>query len=144
MPLVEVFAPHGSVDPEQQSKISSMLVAEVLRGQDAPDIDVARSISWHDVPYWSVGGQPTNARETARYVVRISVPTEWMTDEKRADIVARVTRVLASADSRPDRLYRAPTAWVQLIETADSDWGTGSRVVRFAEVAGFGTLAAMD
>ena len=133
MPFVEVFAPHGSVDPEQRTRISSMLVAEVMRAEGAPETEAPRSSSWTDVKYWTVF-QPTDAREPAHYVVRISVPAASMTDEKRADIVARVSKVLADADAHRFRPHRRPTAWVQIMEVADAD----GRVVRFAEIAAGG------
>lgn len=138
MPLVEVFAPHGSVDPEQQNKIGDQLVAELMRAQGAPETE--SWLVWHEVKYWTVGGQPTNATEPARYVVRISVPAESMDDEKRAAMVAAVTRVLAGVDAKGPK--RSPTAWVQLIEIAGGDWGSEGRVVRFAEIAGFVSVGA--
>ena len=130
MPFVEVFAPHGAVAAERQAEIGNRLVAEVLRAGAAPELGTAPWPVWHEVAYWAVGGQPTNARELADYVVRINVTAASMTDELRADLVARVTRVLA--DTGPARRRHRPTAWVQLVETA----APRERVVRFAEVAG--------
>lgn len=130
MPFVEVFAPHGSVDPELRTRISTMLVAEVMRAEGAPDTEPPRSSSWTDVKYWTAC-QPTDSREPAHYVIRISVPAATMTDEKRADIVARVNKVLADTDAHRFRPPRRPTAWVQIMEVADAD----GRVVRFAEIA---------
>lgn len=133
MPFVEVFAPHGSVDPEQQTRISSMLVAEVMRAEGASDTEIPRSHSWTDVKYWPAF-QPSDSREPAHYVVRISVPAASMTDEKRADIVARVNKVLADTNAHRFRPARKPTAWVQIMEVGDGD----GRVVRFAEIAAGG------
>jgi hypothetical protein len=133
MPFVEVFAPQGSVAADRQVELGNRLVTEVLRAGGAPDTGVAPWPVWHDVSYWAVGGQPTNARELADYVVRISVPAASMTDETRADVVARVTKVLA--DHPSGRRRRTPTAWVQFIETDDTA-GLRDPVVRFAEYAG--------
>lgn len=133
MPFVEVFAPHGSVTAQRQVELGNRLVAEVLRAGGAPVTGVAPWPVWHDVSYWAVGGQPTNARELADYVVRISVPAASMTDETRAEVVARVTKVLA--DNSSGRRKRTPTAWVQFIETDDSA-GRRDPIVRFAEYAG--------
>jgi len=130
MLFVEVFAPQGLVDPEQQSRISTMLVTELMRAEGAVETVPVRSSSWTDVKYWTVF-QPTDSRVPAHYVVRVSVPAASMTDEKRADIVARVTKVLADADAHRFRSHRMPTAWVQIQEVADAD----GRVVRFAEIA---------
>ena len=133
MPFVEVFAPHGSVDPEQQNKIGDQLVAELMRAGGAPDAE--SWLVWHDVKYWTVGGQPTNAKEPARFVVRISVKADSMDDTKRGDMVATVTRVMAGVEAKGP--HRSPTAWVQLIEVAGGGWGDDGRVVRFAEIAGY-------
>jgi phenylpyruvate tautomerase PptA (4-oxalocrotonate tautomerase family) len=133
MPFVEVFAPHGSVDPEQQSKIGDQLVAELMRAGGTPNKE--SWLVWHDVKYWTVGGQPTNATEPARFVVRISVKADAMDDAKRGDLVATATRVMAGVEAKGP--HRSPTAWVQLIEIAEDGWGPDGRVVRFAEVAGY-------
>jgi phenylpyruvate tautomerase PptA (4-oxalocrotonate tautomerase family) len=133
MPFVEVFAPHGSVDPEQQNRIGDQLVAELMQAGGTPDAE--SWLVWHDVKYWTVGGQPTNATEPARFVVRISVKADAMDDEKRGNLVQTVTRVMAGVDAKGP--HRSPTAWVQLIEVADDSWGANGRVVRFAEIAGY-------
>lgn len=129
-PFVEVFAPHGTVTPEDRSRISTMLVTEVMRAEGVPETEPPRPSAWTDIKYWAAF-QPTDSRVQAHYVVRISVPAASMTDEKRADIVARVNRVLADADAHRFRPHRTPTAWVQIMELADPD----DRVVRFAEIA---------
>ena len=129
-PFVEVFAPHGTVAPEDRSRISTMLVAEVMRAEGAPESEPPRASAWTDVKYWTVC-QPTDSRVPAHYVVRISVPAAAMTDEKRADIVARVNKVLADTDAHRFRPPRVPTAWIQIMELAGAD----GRVVRFAEIA---------
>jgi phenylpyruvate tautomerase PptA (4-oxalocrotonate tautomerase family) len=138
MPFIEVFAPHGSVDPEQQNAIGDKLVAELTRVQGAPETE--SWLAWHDVKYWTVGGQPTNATEPARFVVRISVPVDSMDDEKRGDMVATVTNVLSTVEAKGP--HRSPTAWVQLVEVADARWGVEGRVVRFAEIAGYVSAGA--
>lgn len=138
MPFVEVFAPQGAVRPDQQALISKGLVAEVMRGEGAPDTEIARAISWlvwHPVDHWSIGGQLIEPDEPPRYMVRVSVPAGSLIDEKRADIIARVTQVLADADDDGDRLYREPSAWVQLVEIADGNWGALGRVFRFADIS---------
>lgn len=68
-------------------------------------------------------------------MVRVSVPAGSLTDEKRADIVSWVTQALAEADDDGERLYREPSAWVQLIEIADGNWGASGRIFRFADIS---------
>src|ERR1700694_328165 len=103
MPFVEVFA--TDLGDEQKRAISEQLVGEVMLAEGAPDTEAARSISWlvwHDVAAWSIGGRVVSAQEQPRYVVRVSVPAGSMNDQKRADMVGRVTRVLADADETPE------------------------------------------
>jgi phenylpyruvate tautomerase PptA (4-oxalocrotonate tautomerase family) len=57
------------------------------------------------------------------YVVRVTVTPGALTDERKADVIQRVTRVLAEVDNDPDRPYREPDAWVHLVEVPDGNWG---------------------
>ncbi|MFC4011501.1 4-oxalocrotonate tautomerase family protein [Nonomuraea purpurea] len=137
MPFVEVFVPRGALREDQRATLSEELVAEVMQVEGAPDTEAARSISWlvfHDVDAWSVGGAAVPADEPARYVVRVSVPEGSLDDDKRAEMVRRVTAVLAKADDDPDRLYAEPSAWVHLIEIPDGNWGAFGRVVRLPDI----------
>src|SRR5712691_7446543 len=100
MPFVEVFTPPGAVSSEQRAIISRRLVAEVMRAEGAPDTAQARAISWltwHELQLWAVGGQPVAPDDAVRYVVRVAVPAASITDTTCADIIARVTTVLAEA-----------------------------------------------
>jgi phenylpyruvate tautomerase PptA (4-oxalocrotonate tautomerase family) len=140
MPFVEVFSPPGTPRPEQRRRIADRLVSEVMAGEGAPDSEFARAISWlvwHDLEAMSVGGTAVSADEPPRYVVRVSVPAASLTDDKREEIVRRVTRVLADADDDPDRLYNTPSSFVLLTEIPEGNWGGIGRVVRFSEIAGF-------
>jgi phenylpyruvate tautomerase PptA (4-oxalocrotonate tautomerase family) len=136
MPFVEVFA--TSVREDQKSAICTQLVSEVLEAEGAPDTEAARSISWlvwHDVSAWCVGGLSVQASEPPRYVVRVAVPAGSLDDTKRAEMVERVTKVLASVDADGDRLYQDPAAWVHITEIAEGDWGALGRVVRTPDIA---------
>ncbi|MEU6713085.1 tautomerase family protein [Nonomuraea sp. NPDC046802] len=140
MPFVEVFVPRGALREDQRATLSEELVAEVMQVEGAPDTEAARSISWlvfHDVDAWSVGGTAVPADEPARYVVRVSVPEGSLDDDKRAEMVRRVTAVLAKADDDPDRLYAEPSAWVHLIEIPDGNWGAFGRVVRLPDIINY-------
>ena len=145
MPFVELFTPKGAVAPERLRRIGEQLVAEVMLAEGAPDTAAARSISWllvNEVDDWVVGGRRVDASEPARFVVRVAVPAGSLDDAKRADMVARVTRVLAEADDNPGRLYREPDAWVHINEIPEGNWGGLGRVVRFADIANFVVDAA--
>src|SRR5450631_564115 len=146
MPFVEVFAPRGSLTDKQRAYITDTLVAEVMLAEGAPDTEAARSISWlllHEVDTWVVGGRGVDGSEPARFVVRVAVPSGSLDDAKRADMVDRITRVLAEADDDPQRFSRDPVAWVHINEIPEGNWGALGRVVGFADIAGFVTTGSI-
>jgi phenylpyruvate tautomerase PptA (4-oxalocrotonate tautomerase family) len=67
-----------------------------------------------------------------------------MSDSKRADIVRRVTRVLADADDDPQRLWAEPLAWVHVTEIPEGNWGAMGRVVRFEDIAAYVLTGTTD
>lgn len=147
MPFVELFTPRGSLTEAQRSAIGEKLVAEIMAAEGAPDTPTARSISWlvvQEVDAWVVGGVPADPAEPARYVVRVAVPAGSLDDTRRADMVARITRVLAAADPDPDRLYRNPDAWVHINEIPEGNWGALGRVVRFADIAHYAITGELE
>jgi phenylpyruvate tautomerase PptA (4-oxalocrotonate tautomerase family) len=141
MPFVEVFSPKGCVSEEQRKRISERLVAEVMRGEGAPDTEAARSLSWllwHEPEVWGIGGRTISDGEPPRYVVRVTVPAASLDDEKRAEIVRRVTQVLAEVDEDPGRMFGLPIAsFVLLNEIPEGNWGSLGQVFRFPEIEAF-------
>ncbi|MGH2685205.1 MAG: tautomerase family protein [Actinomycetota bacterium] len=151
MPFIEVFSPAGAVSAEQRERIVARLVPEVMDAEGGPDNEFARSISWvlwHEPTLWSIGGKTAGGDEPPPYVVRVSVPAGALNDAKRAEIVKRVTGVLAEADDQPDRLYSVPLAsFVLLNEVPEGNWGSVGSVFRFPEIASYiltGSPGAMD
>lgn len=137
MPFVEVFVPRGSLREQQRRTIAKDLVAEVMRAEGAPDTPSAREISWllvHEVDTWSVGGDLVGPDDAPRYVVRVGVPAGSMDDDKRADVIPRVTKVLADVDDAPARITDTPIAWVHIDEIREGNWGAFGRVVRFPDI----------
>ncbi|NJP97531.1 hypothetical protein HCN51_50310, partial [Nonomuraea sp. FMUSA5-5] len=137
MPFVELFVPKGTLDQEHREKIGGRLVSEVMIAEGAPDNEAARSISWlvvNEIDAWFVGGRPLPAEEKPKYVVRVGVPAGSMNDDKRRDIVRRVTRVLADADTDPDRFAQPLAAWVHINEIPEGNWGAGGEIVRIEDI----------
>jgi phenylpyruvate tautomerase PptA (4-oxalocrotonate tautomerase family) len=137
MPFVELFVPKGSLSEAQRKKLETQLVAEVMRVEGAPDTPAARAISWlvlHEVDTWSVGGQRVRPDEAPRYVVRIAVPAGSLDYWKRAEMMRRVNDVLVEIDGDPDRLRRAPDAWIHIVEIPEGSWGAFGRVVGFRDI----------
>jgi phenylpyruvate tautomerase PptA (4-oxalocrotonate tautomerase family) len=137
MPFVELFVPKGSLDPERREEIGGRLVSEVMIAEGAPDTEAARSISWlvvNEIDAWFVGGRQLPAGEKPRYVVRVGVPAGSVDDDKRRDIVQRVTRVLADADTDPGRFTQATAAWVHINEIPEGNWGARGEIVRLEDI----------
>ena len=137
MPFVEVFVPKGALSEVQREKLETRLVAEVMRVEGAPDTPSAREISWlvlHEVGAWSVGGRRVRADEAARYVVRVAVPAGSLDYWKRAEMMQRLTDVLAEMDADPERLRQAPDAWIHIVEIPEGSWGAFGRVVGLRDI----------
>lgn len=141
MPLVELIAPKGSLDSDRGREVTSRLLTEVMAVEGAdPGNEIARSISWLVVTEpdaWYVGGEPVGDDAPPRFVARVSVPAGSLDDAKRADLIERVTKLLASIDDDPERAFREPSAWVHIHEVPDGNWGAFGRVVRLSDIAGF-------
>ncbi|MGR6924388.1 tautomerase family protein [[Actinomadura] parvosata] len=142
MPFVELFVPKGLLDQQHRERIGGRLVSEVMIAEGAPDTEAARSISWlviNEIDAWFVGGQQLSAGEKPKYMVRVGVPAGSVNDDKRRDIVQRVTRVLADADTDPGRFTQATTAWVHINEIPEGNWGARGEIVRIEDIAAFVT-----
>jgi phenylpyruvate tautomerase PptA (4-oxalocrotonate tautomerase family) len=146
MPFLEVFTLEGSVSDEQRARISERLVPEVMAGEGAPDTEGVRSISWlvwNEVKHWSIGGESLSREEPPRYVVRVSMPAASLTDEKRAEVVKRVTQVLAETDEHPERFFAAPPASFVLInEVPEGNWGSAGMIFRFEDIVSYALKGA--
>jgi phenylpyruvate tautomerase PptA (4-oxalocrotonate tautomerase family) len=136
MPLIEVFLPKDTIEPDKREELSKQLVAEVMRTEGVPNTDAGRSISWllwHEIDGWWVGQDRVSASDP-RYVVRVGVPEGAMDDAKRAAIIQSVTAVLAKSEDDPSRLEREPAAFVIIDELRDGNLGAMGRVTRFSDI----------
>ena len=139
MNLVEVFVPKGALTAEQKDRLGERLVTGLIAAPGAPSdlIDRARALCWlvfHEPEVWTVGGRRVEAGQPPRYVIRLSVPGGHITDEMRAEMVARITRSLAESDEDPDRLYQEPDAWVHIVELPDGNLGAFGHVLGTEDV----------
>lgn len=79
MMVIELFAPHGTLTPQQRHRLGQRLVTEVMREDSAPAavISAAQAICQviiHEPDTWTVGAHPA---EPGRFLVRASVPEPW-------------------------------------------------------------------
>jgi YHS domain-containing protein/phenylpyruvate tautomerase PptA (4-oxalocrotonate tautomerase family) len=138
MMLMELFVPKGALTEAQRRRVSERLVTEVMSAENAPAdlLERGRALTYvviHESEAM-VGGRPADVAAPPQYVVRVSVPGAHNTDGMRAELVARVTRVLSEVAGDPHRLYREPHAWVHLIEVPDGNMGTFGQVVRIGDI----------
>jgi phenylpyruvate tautomerase PptA (4-oxalocrotonate tautomerase family) len=142
MPFVEVYSSAStSLSEEKRKEISERLVSEVMEGEGAPDNENTRSLSWlvwHEPKLWSIGGRSVQAGERPFYAVRVSMPAASVDDKKKAEVVRRVTNVLAEADDDPDRFFQAPpVSFVLINEVPEGNWGSAGMIFRFEDVVSF-------
>lgn len=138
MMLMELFVPQGVLTAARRLRVSERLVTEVMSAENAPAdlIERGRAMTYvvvHESEAM-VGGRPVAASAPPHYVVRVSVPAEHNTDGIRAELVARITRVLAEVDDDPQRLYQEPHVWVHIIEVPDGNMGAFGQVVRIGDI----------
>jgi YHS domain-containing protein/phenylpyruvate tautomerase PptA (4-oxalocrotonate tautomerase family) len=138
--LMELFAPQGALTDDRRADVSRRLVTAVMSAP-GPGIEEAveraRAMTHaivHEPAAWSVGTAPAGTGELPCWYVRVSVPAGHLTDAMRAQLVARVTAVLAEEDPDPERFAREPAAWVQIVEVADGGLGAFGQVLRLGDL----------
>jgi YHS domain-containing protein len=141
MMFIELFVPKGALSTEQRRRLSERLIIEFMTEEEeasapAAVIEASRAIEQvvvHEPDTWIVGGRPVDPAEPPRYVVRVSVPGSWR-KEMSAEVISRVTRVLAEADADPQRLYREPHAWVHVIGIPEGSCGAFGQVMGSSDI----------
>lgn len=141
MMFIELFVPKGALSVDQRQRVARRLITEFMteaeeQGVPPELIEAGRmteQVVVHEPETWVVGGRPVGPDEPPRYVVRVSVPSGWL-KEMSAEVISRVTRVLATADDDPDRLYAEPVAWVHVVGLPDGSSGVHGHVTRSADL----------
>jgi phenylpyruvate tautomerase PptA (4-oxalocrotonate tautomerase family) len=139
MMFIEVFVPKGALDPHQRRRLGERLITEFMTEDEERRVPPAlielgrltEQVVVHEVETWVVGGRAVDPDEPPRYVVRVSVPSGWLT-EMSEEVIARVTRVLAGGEPESDRVYDEPVAWVHVQGIADGSLGVFGQVMRSA------------
>jgi YHS domain-containing protein len=141
MMFIELFVPKGVLSEKQRRRLSERLITEFMTEEEeksapAAVIEASRAIEQvvvHEPDTWIVGGRVVDPNEPPRYVVRISVPGTWR-KEMSAEVISRITRVLAEADQNPQRLYQEPVAWVHIIGVPEGSYGAFGQVMRSSDI----------
>jgi phenylpyruvate tautomerase PptA (4-oxalocrotonate tautomerase family) len=140
MTTIDVFVPRHTVPEHIRRRLSERLVTALVASEEPMDpaiIDRGRSLAWaivHEADAWAVGGRALGPDDAPRYLVRVSVPRGHLNDDRRAEIVRRVTGVLAEFDDEPRRLHEEPVAWIQIAEPPDGALGLMGRIVSTEDI----------
>lgn len=142
MLFFELFVPRGTITDERRRRIGERLISDVVDAGDAPPAAqqtarAMRTLSWlavQEIDAWFVDGQPVEAGDMPRYLVRVTVTAGALTDPNRTHVVERVTRALAETDDDGRRLYDEPDACIHLVEVPDDNWGACGRVMHCADI----------
>lgn len=141
MMFTEVFVPAGALDREARTRLARRLTVRGLYGgaqQSATDgeradpgvlafLETITHVVVHEADVWVADGDVV-VDAAPRYVVRVYVPGPWRKDLS-AELISRITGVLAEFDADPDRLYREPVAEVHVLGVPEGGYGAYGRVV---------------
>jgi phenylpyruvate tautomerase PptA (4-oxalocrotonate tautomerase family) len=131
MPMIEVTAPAGAIDPADREPLCDELAGRLLHWEGAPDTDFFRANSWvyfHELPAEAlfVGGRAGGA---SRIRVDVTTPEGALSQRRRAGLVADVhAAVSRAAGLSPEEGFRV---WVLCREIAEGSWGAGGGIVEF-------------
>jgi YHS domain-containing protein/phenylpyruvate tautomerase PptA (4-oxalocrotonate tautomerase family) len=139
MTFIELFAPAGTLDDRKRRHLGDRLVTELIRADGAPPeiIERGRELTWlvvHEPEVWTVGARQVGPGDAPRYVVRVSVPGGHLNDGMRAELVERLTGVIAEVEDDPHRVYEQPDAWVHVNEVPSGHMGAFGQIVTTADI----------
>lgn len=141
MMFIELFVPKGALSEEQRRRLSQRLITEFMTGEElqsapAAVIEASQAIQHvivHEPDTWIAGGHLVQPGEPPRYLVRVSVPASWR-KQMSAEVISRVTRILAEADPDPQRLYQEAAAWVHVIGVPEGSCGAFGQVMSASDI----------
>ncbi|GAA1282726.1 hypothetical protein Psi02_31470 [Planotetraspora silvatica] len=136
MMFIEVFAPKGALGHEQRRHLGERLSAELTYEESAPAAVIAAGralvqVVFHEPGTWITGDGAPDPGVPPRYLVRVSLPRAWR-EEAAAELISRVTRVLADSDAQ--RVNAEPVVWVQVIGVPEGGYGRSGRVMRSTDI----------
>jgi phenylpyruvate tautomerase PptA (4-oxalocrotonate tautomerase family) len=132
MPMIELTAPAGAIDPDERDALLDELAGRLLHWEGAPDTDFFRANTWvyfNEVPTQAlfVGGRPGGE---ARIRVDVTTPEGALSQRRRAGLVADVHGAVSrAAGLTPEEGFRV---WVLCREIAEGSWGAGGGIIEFA------------
>ena len=138
--MIELTVPAGALHRATQDDLMEKLTFALLRWEGAPeDSAAAKAVSWGFVderPVRNVyqGGSPRPDKPL--YRVKITVPVGALDDDKKAGVVAEMTKhVLEAEGADPDDEAAGMRVWVIIREVADGNWGGAGKIWRLRDIA---------
>ena len=128
MPLIQVFAPQGTLDKSQQDSLMTQLSNAVLTAEGAPIEDAgAQSLVWayfNEQPKDSIyiGGKNITAPPLR---IAVTTPQGALNEEGRHSLVAAVGKIV---DDLIGVYEGRLNHWTNLYEIAEGSWGGGGQV----------------
>ncbi len=136
MPMIELTVTQGTTDAQA---LVDDLTRTLLKWEGVPGNPVADSISWGFVNEIPAGAHHVahraNGDGAPYYRVVATVPEGALDDERKAGLVADVTRTILEREGADVDVVNASRVWVLVNEVPDGNWGGGGRIMRFRDIA---------
>jgi YHS domain-containing protein len=124
----------------QRDDLARRLVADFMSEEEAagspPEVLEAGRRMWqvvvHEPSVWTVAGRPLDGDEP-HYLVRVGVLEAWR-EALSAQIVHRVTRIVAATHDEPERFTTEPLVWVEVVGIPEGGVGCFGRPLSSTDV----------
>ncbi len=136
MPTIVITYPQGAIPAQQQQPLLAAATAALVRWEGLRDLADPQggATVWtylHPVAdgLHAVNGAIVGAGPQARFLVEVTVPTGIVTGDRKAGLIAELTRaVLTAADAASDP-RQAARVYCLIHEVADGNWGYAGQSV---------------
>jgi len=131
MMIVELFLP---TDFTRGRQLADRMLMELLAEESAPEAVRAAArelvhVIAHRPDVWVTGGS-----DKPRYLVRVTVPGSWNTNQFGTYLIPKITDIVADFEEDPERLRREPHCVVQIVGLREHSVGTLGRVTTSADI----------
>ena len=133
MPMLEMTVPEGELSDDVRGGLQQDLAAALLRAERAPDTEFFRSISWCHLQELPAAAMRTADGVAAPHVVvKVTTPEGALSDRRRAEMVAEMTKLVLGATGWGDEA--ALRVWVMCREIDEGSWGAGGQIIQFEQL----------
>jgi YHS domain-containing protein len=133
MMTIEVFTRPGTLSAVQRDELGRRLLTDLMAEENAPEsvLDTARAMTnvlLHEPAAWVTNG------DEPRYLVRVTVPGSWNTQNFGTYMIPRITSLVAAVEDDPGRLLHEPHCQVQIVGLKEHAVGTLGRVTTATDI----------